>query len=57
LKNINEREESMNIQNKETAIQDEQQLKSKQEIINNIIEVLATNVAFYHTKYYPNNIT
>jgi len=27
LKNINEREENMNIQNKETAIQDEQQLK------------------------------
>ena len=33
----------MNIQNKETAIQNEQQSKSKQKIINDIIKILANN--------------
>lgn len=32
-----------NITNKETATQNEQQLKSKQEIINDIIYILAKN--------------
>lgn len=33
----------MDIQNKATAIQDKQQLKSKQEIIDNIIKILTNN--------------
>lgn len=33
----------MNRSQKETAIQDEQQLKEKQEIINDIINILAEN--------------
>ena len=33
-----------NITNKETAIQNEQQLKTKQEIINDIIKIFADNV-------------
>lgn len=33
----------MNDQNKETAIQNEQQSKTKQEIINDVIDILAAN--------------
>lgn len=33
----------MDIQNKETAIRNEQQSKSKQEIIDDIIKILANN--------------
>lgn len=33
----------MDIQNQETAIQNEQQLKSRQEIVNDIIGILADN--------------
>lgn len=33
-----------NVTNKETAIQNEQQLKTKQEIINDIIKIFADNI-------------
>ncbi len=35
---------NQNIENKETAIQIEQQFKSKQEIIENIIQIFADNI-------------
>lgn len=42
----------MNIQNNETAIQNEKQLKSSKEIIDEIIKILADNIIpISHAKY------